>query len=75
MKVDRNPENPYNQIPVYFCTHCLSLAIRRVEDTEDSLSYCDKCGSIKIKQASIYDWEELVKLKEKRQTEILLLKK
>lgn len=49
----------YNNEPVFFCKHCLSLRIRSTED----IDYCDTCGSSEIGEASIDDWGELYKLK------------
>lgn len=49
--------NEYNEIPVEYCAHCLSLAIMDVEGTP----YCSKCGSTDIKKANIFDWENLYK--------------
>lgn len=45
----------YNSEPVHYCTHCLSLAIRTVDGTD----FCDKCGGTDIKEANIFDWEEM----------------
>mgnify|MGYP001188829236 FL=1 len=48
-------ETSYNDEPVVYCAHCLSLAIRDL----DGSAYCDKCGSTDVEYAHIYDWEEL----------------
>lgn len=48
----------YNDIPVAFCSRCLSLKIRKTEDNED---YCDDCGETKIRYGSIDAWTDLVK--------------
>ena len=45
----------YNEIPVYYCSSCLSLKII----TLDGQDFCDKCGSIDIEKTSIDEWEEL----------------
>lgn len=45
----------YNDIPVEYCAHCLSLAIMDIEGTP----YCSKCGSTDIKKADIFDWEKI----------------
>ena len=47
----------YNQIPVYYCKHCGSLAIRAVPGFLND--YCDKCGSTDIGKASIEGWQLL----------------
>lgn len=51
----KDPKIQYNEIPVYYCSSCLSLKII----TLDGQDFCDKCGSIDIKKASIDEWEEL----------------
>ena len=48
----------YNDIPVYFCAKCLSLAILHDNVYGD---YCRDCGSLDIRKAHIYDWEKLHK--------------
>lgn len=48
----------YNNIPVVYCTHCLSLNIKIIEGIAD---YCDVCGNTEIETASIEQWEELYK--------------
>lgn len=45
----------YNNIPVEFCTCCLSLAVRDVDGT----AYCSKCGSTDINKTNIFDWEKI----------------
>ena len=47
----------YNDIPVEYCAHCLSLAIMDA----DGIPYCNECGSTDIKKANIFDWENLYK--------------
>lgn len=47
----------YNEIPVHYCTCCLSLDIR----TSNGLDYCNKCGSSDTWVTTIEDWEELYK--------------
>lgn len=54
-----NLNNSYNNEPVVYCKHCLSLKIRTVEDTD----YCEKCGNVETEEASIYDWEKLYEVK------------
>lgn len=51
--------SPYNNEPIYYCEHCLSLKIR----SADGQDYCDQCGSTTIGVTSIFLWEE--KYKEK----------
>lgn len=47
----------YNNIPVHYCTKCLSLKIL-VYDKDTS--YCDDCGCTDIEEAHI---DEFLKLK------------
>lgn len=49
--------NDYNEEPILYCTHCLSLYIVEYEGTD----YCKKCGSTHIKELLIEDWEKLIK--------------
>ncbi len=50
-----NQKVDYNDEPVIYCKHCLSLAIRTIDGTD----YCDKCGSTDLEQANIFDWEKM----------------
>lgn len=54
----------YNKIPVYYCTVCLSLKIRSIENTD--LDYCDECGSVQIGTTDIVDWQQMYKEKYKK---------
>lgn len=47
----------YTEEPVYYCTKCLSLKIRSVDDDKDS-DYCDNCGSTEVSTTDIYTWQE-----------------
>ena len=53
-----NQPNGYNEVPVLYCKHCLSLNIRNIPRMEDS-DYCDDCGSTDIGECSIEEWETL----------------
>lgn len=57
-----NTKQQYNEEPVFYCNHCLSLKVRHVVGMEDS-EYCDECGSTDIAQASIEEWEKLYEKK------------
>lgn len=48
----------YNDEPVLYCKHCLSLKIRSIPRMDDS-DYCDECGSTDIAECSIEEWETL----------------
>ena len=57
-----NQPNDYNEVPVLYCKHCLSLNIRNIPRMGDS-DYCDECGSTDIGECSIEEWETLYKNK------------
>lgn len=46
----------YDEEPVYYCRHCLSLKVMRMAGMDD-LCYCDKCGSTDIGTENIRVWE------------------
>ena len=45
----------YNDIPVLYCSRCLSLLIMEDEVLGD---YCHECGCTDISSAYIWEWEE-----------------
>jgi hypothetical protein len=47
----------YNQEPVFYCRHCLSLRIMGVGKTDES--YCDDCGNTVIETTDIHTWENM----------------
>ena len=54
----------YNNVPVAYCTTCLSLAIKDVElkttvgsDTKRKVSYCTCCSNDSIAECHISEWE------------------
>ena len=53
-----NQEIDYNEEPVFYCKHCLSLKVRNVPGMENS-NYCDECGKTDIGQCSIYEWKQM----------------
>ena len=55
-----NQPNDYNEIPVLYCKHCLSLKIMNESRLPD-LEYCGDCGSTNIEQTDISTWEEMYK--------------
>ena len=59
IRTGKSPDE-YNQEPVYYCKHCLSLKIIGVAGMDDA-EYCDECGSTSIGQTSIEEWEKLYK--------------
>lgn len=50
----------YNDVPVFYCNHCLSLNIKTLAEGS-KLDYCDNCGSTDIAQAHIEEWENIYK--------------
>lgn len=52
-------KNEYDEIPVFFCNDCLSLAVLRI----DRYNYCKHCGSTDIGVTMIDDWEKRYKQK------------
>lgn len=49
-------DNNYNDEPVLYCTHCLSLLI---VDDEYVGDYCLDCGCTDIAETHIEDWERI----------------
>lgn len=49
-------QQEYNDIPVHYCTECLSLKVRYLKDEGN---YCDHCHSTDTKEAHIHDWEKM----------------
>lgn len=47
--------NKYNDIPVHYCTECLSLKVRVYNKNMD---YCEECGSTAIEETHISEWEK-----------------
>lgn len=52
---NKNKEE-YNKESVYYCSKCLSLAVRAIDENN---CYCDKCGCTDINKDSIENWEKL----------------
>lgn len=61
--MDNDKTEEYNNIPVLYCTDCLSLKIEGVEMGDDTLNYCGKCGSTNIDEIHIEEWENKYKQK------------
>lgn len=55
---DQDNQNNYNDEPVFYCKHCLSLKIMNESKMFD-LEYCGDCGSTNIDQTHISNWEEI----------------
>lgn len=50
----------YNNEPVYYCPHCLSL---RVKSLNSYIDYCDECGNTEIETTTIEEWQKMYKLR------------
>lgn len=57
---DSNNQDKYNDEPVFYCKHCLSLHILNESQLPD-LEYCHDCGSTNIGTTHISKWEEMYK--------------
>lgn len=51
-------KNSFNEEPVYYCPHCLSL---RIKIFDSSVDYCDDCGCTDIAQTDIFTWMNMYK--------------
>lgn len=54
-------QSDYNNEPVFYCKHCLSLKIR--DAGLPDLLYCDECGSAEVLSTNIKEWEDMYKEK------------
>lgn len=53
-------QDDYNDEPVFYCKHCLSLLI--INDSQlPGLEYCKDCGSTNIESTHVLKWEEMYK--------------
>ena len=48
----------YNQEPVYYCPHCLSLNIKQLSEFVD---YCANCGCTDVETTDIFTWRKMYK--------------
>lgn len=55
LNIPEEPDNKYNEEPVYYCAHCLSLGIKTCEGQD----FCDNCGSTDVEQENIRVWEQM----------------
>lgn len=49
----------YNNIPIHYCKHCLSLNIRSVVEETETVDFCDDCGATMIGVSHINTWEKM----------------
>lgn len=54
-KYSLDSHKEYDEEPVVYCKHCLSLRIMSI----DGIELCDDCGSAEFEQTDIYNWEKL----------------
>lgn len=54
-------EQDFNNIPVEYCSKCLSLRVMNY--TGKYKCYCDECGSVDIRKAHIEDWAKMFEQK------------
>lgn len=45
----------YNEEPVFYCEHCLSLAVM----CDAPIDYCANCSSTEIRKCSLKEYDEL----------------
>lgn len=50
-------KDDYNSEPVHYCSNCLSLKIRQVDDLD--ITVCEDCGNTDIRKARIDTWNML----------------
>lgn len=60
LSTDKPSKEDYNNIPVYYCKSCLSLAVKTVL-VDSNLDFCDNCGSTDIGVTTIDEWKKLYK--------------
>lgn len=56
-------DEEFNQEPVHYCKHCLSLNIKIIDLDDNSLDYCSDCGCTEIETTDIFSWKEKYKQK------------
>lgn len=57
LNIENLQQKQYNEVPVTYCAHCLSLNIQILGEQD----YCSDCGSTEQKTSSIEEWIELYK--------------
>lgn len=51
----------YNDVPVKWCKHCLSLKVEEITKEGKSIDHCGNCGTDHIVTGHIQEWKELHK--------------
>lgn len=60
MKEVKKTKEEYNDVPLFYCKRCLSLAILRIDDLE-GIDYCKKCGGTEVGVSLLDTWEQMYK--------------
>lgn len=60
---EKQLNNQYNDVPVYYCKSCLSLAIQIIGNPEENDSVCNYCNRTDIEITDIFTWREMWKNK------------
>lgn len=58
-KLNKEEHNEYDNIPVIYCKHCLSIKIMDIDNTD----FCDDCGCTDTSITDIFTWEKMYKEK------------
>lgn len=58
-KLGTTEEIDYNEEPVMYCQHCLSIRIKSINEFD----FCDDCGSTQMNKTNVYEWEEMYESK------------
>ena len=69
----KTQQSNYNDEPVHYCKHCLSLSNPIVLD--DGTEYCEFCGSTEFVDSHIDEWEKQFEQKYKQGKFLKLNKK
>lgn len=71
MENNKYTKEDYNNEPVHSCTHCKSLHIKILDNSD--IDYCVNCGNTDIKVSSIDQWLEEKEAFEKKDMNMLRL--
>lgn len=58
MEESKTLKEEYNNEPVHYCSRCLSL---RVKILNEQIDFCDECGCTDIETTDIENWKKLYK--------------
>lgn len=54
MKENKYSKEEYNDEPVMYCSHCNSLHIKTLDNTD--IPFCVDCGNTDMEESHIKDW-------------------